>query len=233
MIPWNKGLTGIYSEETRQKMSLAKLGNIPWNKGKNYPAPWLEEHRYKTGHTSWKKGKIGIHSEEVRKSFGNGVRGKKITKEHIEALIKGRIGKPAGMQGKKHTEEWKKQKSEFMKNQPTEFYANCLRRRPMSSLEVKMNDIIKKNNLPYKFVGDGKFWIERKNPDFINTNGKKIAIEVFYPRHKEEFAGGLENWKRERTEIFKKYGWSILFVQPSDLGKILKIITKGGDKIQI
>jgi len=32
-IPWNKGLTGIISEETRQKMSNAKKGKTPWNKG--------------------------------------------------------------------------------------------------------------------------------------------------------------------------------------------------------
>lgn len=32
-IPWNKGLIGIISEETRQKMSEAKKGRTPWNKG--------------------------------------------------------------------------------------------------------------------------------------------------------------------------------------------------------
>jgi len=92
MIPWNKGKTNIYSEETLEKMSLAKLGNSPWNKGKDYPAPWLDEHRYKTGHECWKKGKIGIHSEEVRKSFGNGVRGRKLSEEHKAALLKSLIG---------------------------------------------------------------------------------------------------------------------------------------------
>ena len=32
-IPWNKGLTGTISEETRAKMSEAKKGRVPWNKG--------------------------------------------------------------------------------------------------------------------------------------------------------------------------------------------------------
>lgn len=31
--PWNKGKTGVYSEDTLRIMSESKLGNIPWNKG--------------------------------------------------------------------------------------------------------------------------------------------------------------------------------------------------------
>ena len=81
----------------------------------------------------------------------------------------------------------------------------------MSSLEKKFNDIIIKYGLPYVFVGNGKFFIERKNPDFVNCNGEKIAIEVYCRRHKEIFAGGLENWKSERERIFLKYGWKIMF----------------------
>ena len=33
-IPWNKGLTGIYSQETREKMGADKKGKSAWNKGK-------------------------------------------------------------------------------------------------------------------------------------------------------------------------------------------------------
>ena len=32
-IPWNKGKTGVYSEETRKKMGEATIGRAPWNKG--------------------------------------------------------------------------------------------------------------------------------------------------------------------------------------------------------
>lgn len=35
---WNKGLTGIYTAETLQKMSEAKKDFKPWNTGKKYPA---------------------------------------------------------------------------------------------------------------------------------------------------------------------------------------------------
>lgn len=52
-----------------------------------------------------------------------------------------------------------------------------LQNRP-TSLEKQMIDFIKQHNLPYKYVGDGSFWIGRKNPDFININGGKKLIEV-------------------------------------------------------
>lgn len=74
-----------------------------------------------------------------------------------------------------------------------------------------MLKIIENFGLPYKFVGNGQFFIERKCPDFINCNGEKIAIEVYYKKHKEKFRNGLERWKDERQKIFNKYGWKILF----------------------
>lgn len=52
-VPWNKGMKGNISEETRLKMSLAKKGKKPHNAG------------VKTGKPAWNKGKKGV-SEETR-----------------------------------------------------------------------------------------------------------------------------------------------------------------------
>src|SRR3972149_7683531 len=41
-----------------------------------------------------------------------------------------------------------------------EHIRKILRKRPMSSLEIKMQNIVDKNNLPYKFVGNGKFFLK-------------------------------------------------------------------------
>lgn len=99
--------------------------------------------------------------------------------------------------------------------------------RRMTTMEIKLQKIIDKYNLPYKFVGNGKFWIENKNPDFVNTNGEKKAIEVYWTRHKEQFAkGGLLGWKKDRQTIFAKYGWEIIFLDEKSMNKntILKYL---------
>jgi len=62
-IPWNKGKTGIYTEEMLQQMRESSKGQIAWNKGGS----------------SWSKGK---HlSEEHRKNIGIGNKGKTHTEE--------------------------------------------------------------------------------------------------------------------------------------------------------
>ena len=45
--------------------------------------------------------------------------------------------------------------------------------------DEKYLDAILQLNFPHewKYVGDGNFWIEGRNPDFVNCNGKKIVIE--------------------------------------------------------
>lgn len=104
--------------------------------------------------------------------------------------------------------------------QKEEYRKKVLGKRPMSGLEIKVQKIINKYNLPYKFVGNGAFFIERKNPDFININGEKKAVEVYWDRHKEQFArGGLEGWKKERIKIFGKYGWEIIFIEGTGINE--------------
>lgn len=113
-----------------------------------------------------------------------------------------------------------------------EIIKKCLIRRPMSSLEIKIQSTINKYNLPYKFVGNGNFFIERKNPDFININGEKKAIEVYARKHKEKFRNnGVEGWKNDRINIFSKYGWEIIFIedwQTNNEQTVLNLL-KGGD----
>jgi len=84
-IPWNKGKTGVYSEEARKAMSLARKGK-----------------------TSWNKGKAGTYSEQARKNMSAGQLGQKQSKETIEKRRLKNLGK-------KRTEEWKKQTSDRMK----------------------------------------------------------------------------------------------------------------------
>jgi len=131
--------------------------------------------------------------------------------------------------GKKHTEKSKEKISLKFKGKKLskEHIRKSLIRREKSSLEIKFENIIDKNNLPYKFVGNGEFFIERKNPDFVNTNGEKIAIEVYCRKHKEMFRNKtIEIWKQERSEIFNQYGWNLLFFDETQVteDKVLSVI---------
>jgi len=129
------------------------------------------------------------------------------------------------------TQRWHKERNWISPMKNPEISKKVLRRRIPSSLESKMISIVEKLNLPYKFVGDGKFFIESKNPDFIECNGKKIALEVYNKSQKEYFfKGGFEAWKEEREEIFSKYGWKIIFLEDAQINEeeVKKILNDRG-----
>lgn len=58
-IPWNKGKTGIYSDDTRKKISDSQIGRIPWNKG-------LKGYMEGENHYLWKKDRTQIKKQEDR-----------------------------------------------------------------------------------------------------------------------------------------------------------------------
>lgn len=190
--------------------------------------------------------------ERIKQRFPNG---RKMSKEAIQKLREFNMGNKYNL-GKKRTLEFRMAKSKFMKEyqnrkeikervsrQTKQRWDNpktrasliqkVLTRKEMSSLEKKFNDILIKYNLPYKYVGNFAFFIERKCPDFININGQKIAIEVYYRKHKLNMGQSrnrtIEDWKKERTSIFNKYGWQLLFFDEIEVNEnnVLKIL--GGD----
>ena len=81
-IPWNKGKTGVYSEETRQKMGAGMRGKVGPNKGKKRP-PVSQETRKKLseslkGKNTWSKGSIrGSYSKEHREKISKALKGKR------------------------------------------------------------------------------------------------------------------------------------------------------------
>ena len=173
-------------------------------------------------------------SEKTRKIISEFMKKQPINNKAIEAMRKSNIGGNGRYLGFKHSSNEKIKISNASKKhweRPT-YRKAVLGRRPMSSLETKVQSVIDKYKLPYKFVGNGKFSIERKVPDFINTNRQKIAIEVFARRHKELFKeNGLEGWKKEREKIFSKYGWDTIFIEDWQTNKEETIfnLLRGGD----
>ena len=84
-------------------------------------------------------------------------------------------------------------------------------------------DICKKNNLPFKYTGDGSFWIGKNpsvNPDFVECNGKKIAVEIFSYWHnplKRHCKVPHSQTYEGRKKILKKYGWKLTVFWQEDL----------------
>lgn len=92
--------------------------------------------------------------------------------------------------------------------------------------ERKLIDLIKRYNLDYKYVGNGDVWINRKNPDFINVNGKKIIIEVYYDYYKIKNHGSIENYEKIRRDIFSQYGYKTIFIREKDFKDSNFIVNK-------
>ena len=89
----------------------------------------------------------------------------------------------------------------------------------------------------YKYVGNGKFWIERYNPDFINVNGQKKIIE-FFGDYWHTTKKGCKQKDRRKIRTYKKYGYDCLIIRTKDLkskyleNRILNF-NKLGDKYAI
>jgi len=93
-------------------------------------------------------------------------------------------------------------------------------RRSPNNEEKFLIDFFIENNLPYKYVGDGEFIIGGRNPDFINTNGKKQIIEFFG-----------EYWHRLKDEdikrkIYQNYGFDLLIIWGKELRDEKKLLEK-------
>lgn len=202
-------------------MAGVKKGNIPWNKGvTGYKTSKPKGKCDNTGKTHFKKGHVPWNKD------GHFV----MSNQWKENIKKATIGVDHNNKGHKHTQEWKDERSRWMKSQSREFYAKCLRRKSISSLEEAYMKLFIKHKVPYKFVGNGEFWIGKKNPDFIHSQGEKIAIEVFYRKHKDIFRGGVEMWKDNRRKYFREHGWKVIFLEPTDLLNNL-LFKKGGERI--
>lgn len=153
--PWNKGKTGVYSEETRYRMGAGTRGKPGVNLGRKMP-PVSEETRKKIslankGKTGWSKGKkLKPLSEETRKKISENLKGKRLgmplgprPEDVKEKISKGRIGQ------KWVCKPWMRPKQI-----------------PLDQVEQYVNDgwnlgkIIKHNSKYYKWLSKESKWIE-------------------------------------------------------------------------
>jgi len=76
--------------------------------------------------------------------------------------------------------------------------------------EKKVIDYLAKYGLPFRYVGDGSYLIEGKNPDFICEESRKIIEffgELWHPQEHEQ----------ERIDFFMKCGWDCFVIWGLDI----------------
>lgn len=196
-LPWNNGLnqSGMSgkktSEETKKKISLARMGHLAWNKGLILP-------------------------EEIRLKISAGLKGKK--RPDVTLRFKG-IKRPEvskKMKGRKRPDMSEKFRNpEFAKH----FFST--RRSRLTKPERAMIEIIEKNSLPFKYTGDGTKLIGNLNPDFTHSEGEKKVIEVFGRAfHDPEVAFAPVSWNRQeggRIEAMNKEGYDCLILWDNEI----------------
>lgn len=144
----------------------------------------------------------------------------KARKECIVLLQQHKIHKHKGIF--KHTEKTKLKikKSKLKQWQKPNFARMMFKaqdRKPTRPENVLIN-LIKQNNLPFNYVGDGVIWFKGKthtyNPDFLSKNPKHI-IEVFGDYwHRPEIYAEKD---KKRIATYSKYGYKTLVIWQHEL----------------
>jgi len=86
-------------------------------------------------------------------------------------------------------------------------------------MDKKFIEICAKYNLPFKYVGDGKFWIERMNPDFVEVNGKKLAVEILGDRWHNPILFSAKDFETRKKKL-AEYGWHAIGIWERELKKL-------------
>ena len=175
---------------------------------------------------------IRNHSERTKGEM-NPQYGKKLGKEHIKKLRAG--NKKYWLNSEAH--ERQTERMIKLNQENPEMKKATLKLKSRTVPELRFLELCEKHNLPFKFTGDGSFWIENINPDFVDCNGKKIAVEVFGDYWHSPLLKPNIDWKRTykgRKEILKKYGWKLIVLWETDLKRqdyekfVLSVLEKEG-----
>lgn len=88
-------------------------------------------------------------------------------------------------------------------------------KRPTSYEQLLIN-YFKRFNLPFTYTGDGRFFVGKKNPDFIFQR-EKIAIEVYSIFWKDKTYGSEDNYKHHCNKIYFNKNWNVVYLNENDL----------------
>ena len=231
-IPWNKGKTSkddprikghLVSESHKNKLSeRMKINNPMFNKesrDKRHKNTDFKEAGRKAGITIKKQFENGRQSPLPKGSTMEEVFGKeksdRIKEKQSKIRIEKRIAK--GKNNPRYGIQSEFMKQKFKEKEFQERYCNAMNAKP-NKPETLLIELLN-NNFPneWKYVGNYKFWIDGKNPDFMNVNGRKLLIELYG-----------DYWHRNdnpqnRINYFKKFGFDCLVLWESEIRNNINI----------
>jgi hypothetical protein len=102
----------------------------------------------------------------------------------------------------------------------------ALNRRP-NKAELQLYNILQEI-IPgdYQYVGNFKFFVGGKNPDFRNVNGQKKLIELYGKHWHDPRKFPNSQSPEQRIRYFKKYGYKTLIVWEHELKDKEKLVNK-------
>lgn len=178
---------------------------------------------------------IEMYGEEKAKKIGEKISKKiKGRKENREEVKNDMSNKKKDQwkdpQSTYNTKEFRYKKSIESKNKwkDPEFIKKIqksLRNCP-NKLETLLINLFKDLNLEFEFTGNFSFWINGKNPDFINKKINKV-IEFFGSYYHDTIINASrEDHEKERIKHFNNSGYKCLIIWEEELKDIKKVAEK-------
>jgi len=238
-IPWNKGLTKetddrvrkyaqslegrFFSADTKHKLSEAMKKAIVEGKRRTDTTKGM---KIWSIHRHPQLGKP-LSGETKRKSSLSHINRWKdpIYRQKVTQALKGKVGRNKGVKLSPETLRIMSEKTKLLWKTPAyrqrvvEAVMKALHKRP-NRKETALLNIIKRNYLPFEYVGDGKVIIDGYCPDFINNNGKKQVIELYGDYwHKNDDP-------QKRINHFKRFGFDTLIIWEHELTSEQDVLDK-------
>jgi G:T-mismatch repair DNA endonuclease (very short patch repair protein) len=230
-----------HTQETKDKCRDAALGRKPWNKGltketdsrvavKPQTQETKDRHR-KASREYWRDPEVHQQRSLGVQGEGNPFYGKQHTDESKDKQSKANVERWKDPQRRKNQSVAMKvvwADPEWAEEMSAKVLAGNQSTRP-NGPEKKVIEILKSMVSDIKYVGEGTFWVEHKNPDFVNENKKQI-IEVlgcFWHGCKKCYPDAVKLAAvKAKVKLFEDSGYEVLCIWEHELENLDRVTSR-------
>lgn len=146
--------------------------------------------------------------------------GEKRTPAQKAKMSQAQKGHPGYTKGRHPSEETRKKlRASAQAKHLIQYPLRASHRRPTGP-ERRFLELCEVHNLPFEYTGDGRFWIQQMNPDFICPE-QKVVVEVFgnywHNPLLMQTAYRAESTVEYRKQLLAKEGWRLIVIWESEL----------------